>query len=110
MHGNWPHWAELEQMAKRYPNVFVDLSWSFMLGPAEGYRMLQSMFTTVPCNKLLWGGDCYYVEESYGALAQAKRVATSALASLIDDNVVTEDDAIELAVRLFYTNGPSVDR
>lgn len=110
MHGNWPHWGELEQMAKRYPNLFVDLAWSIMLSPAEAGRMLQSMFTTVPSNKLLWGGDCYYVEESYGALVQAKRVVTAALASLIDDSRLGKDDAIGLAVQLFCANGPNVYR
>ena len=108
MHANWPYWGELEQMAKRYPNLHLDLSWAFMLGPAEAVRMLQSFWTSVPANKLLWGGDCYYVEESYGAQMQARRVATEALARLMEMDQITEAEAIELAVRLFCTNGLKV--
>ena len=108
MHASWPDWGEIEQMAKRYPNVMLDLSWAFMLGPREARRMLQSMFTSVPSTKFLWGGDCYYVEESYGAFRQAQRVVSHALVDLVNEQALTEADAVELAVRLFGTNAQAV--
>jgi uncharacterized protein len=110
MHASWPDWGRIEQMAKRYPNVVLDFSWAIMLGPREARRMFQSMFTSVPGNKLIWGGDCYYVEESYGALRQAKRVVSEALADLAEDDVLGEQEAVELAVGLFCTNGPRIYR
>ncbi|MBI4578593.1 MAG: amidohydrolase family protein [Planctomycetes bacterium] len=108
MHASWPYWGELEQMAKRYANLHLDLSWAFMLGPTEAIRMMQSMWTSLPASKLLWGGDCYYVEESYGALVQARRVVTEALARLMEMDQINEAEAIDLAVRLFCTNGLKV--
>lgn len=105
MHASWPDWGRIEQMAKRYPNVMLDLSWAIMLGPKEARRMLTSMFTSIPTSKLLWGGDCYYVEESYGALRQAQRVVTAALADLVIDGELAESEAIDLAVGLFCLNG-----
>ncbi len=108
MHASWPYWGELEQMAKRYPNVYLDLSWAFMLAPVESVRMMESMFTAVPSSKFLWGGDCYYVEESYGALVQAKAVVARALSGLVSVGRLEEAEAVDLADRLFCTNGRGV--
>jgi hypothetical protein len=105
MHASWPYWGEIEQMAKRYSNVFLDLSWSIMLSPLEAQRMLGSMLTAVPINKLLWGGDCCYVEETYGAFVQFQRVLAEALADLIARGLITVEDAIEISTRVFCGNG-----
>ena len=67
--------------------------------------MLTSMVTSIPTSKWLWGGDCYYVEESDGALRQAQRVVTAALADLVIDGELAESEAIDLAVGLFCLNG-----
>jgi hypothetical protein len=104
MHGSWPNWGEVEQMAKRYPNVVLDLSWSVMLAPAEAIRMLESMVTSVPLTKLLWGGDCCYVEESYGAYVQFRRVLGSALARLVSSDTLSPEEAAHAAVRILGRN------
>ena len=108
MHASWPYWGEIEQMAKRFPNVILDLSWTIMSSPVEATRMLESLFTSVPVSKLLWGGDCVYVEESYGVLIQAKRVVSAALSNLVMKGMLDIDEAVELALKLFCTNGLTV--
>lgn len=110
MHASWPYWGETEQLAKRFPNVRLDLAWAIMLAPAEAGRMLESMFTAVPANKLIWGGDAVYVEETYGALVQATRVVATALTNLVQAKLFTQPEAVDLAVRLFCSNGPEIYR
>ena len=108
MHASWPYWGEVEQLAKRLPNVVLDLSWAMMLSPVEAARMLESLLTSVPVTKLLWGGDCHCVEETYGTFIQAKRVVARALDKLVNSGLLNREDAIDLAVRIFCTNGPAI--
>lgn len=108
MHANWPNWGEVEQMAKRYPNVMLDLAWSVMLAPVEAVRMLESMLTSVPLSKLLWGGDCCYAEESYGAYLQFRRVLSCACARLVAADILTPQEATQAAVQILHRNGTTL--
>lgn len=105
MHGSWPYWGEIEQMAKRFPNVYLDLSWCAMVSPVETQRMLLSMLTSLPIKKLVWGADCVYVEESYGAMCQMRRVLVSVLAELMSHGAIGESEAVDIAVDILCRNG-----
>ena len=105
MHASWPYWGEIEQLAKRFPNVYLDLSWAIMMSPEESRRMLASMFTSVPVHKFIWGGDCVYVEETYGVFIQACEIVCTALYDLVERKYLSTAEAVEVAVRVFCTNG-----
>jgi predicted TIM-barrel fold metal-dependent hydrolase len=104
MHGSWPYWGEIEQMAKRFPNVALDLSWSALLGPEESIRMITSLVRSVPTSKIMWGGDCYFAEESYGAVRQFRKVLATALSSLVNTEKLSADEAVDVAVQIFCRN------
>jgi len=110
MHASWPFWHEVEELGKRYPNVRLDLSWLIAVSPLDGQRMLESMFATLPANKMVWGGDCVYVEETYGTFLQARRVVAEALASLVESKVLDREAAIDLAVGIFCKNALGIWR
>ena len=107
-HAGWPYWGEAEQLSRRFHNVILDLSWCTVLSPVESIRMLESMFTVVPSNKFTWGADMMHVEHTYGSLIQAKRVVVQALINLITADVLSADEAIELSVKVFCKNAPSI--
>jgi predicted TIM-barrel fold metal-dependent hydrolase len=104
MHASWPYWGEIEQMAKRFPNVALDLAWSAMLGPVEAVRMIASLITSVPTSKIMWGGDCYFAEESYGAYRQFRRVLARALSELVNADSLCEKESVEVAVQILCRN------
>lgn len=105
MHIAWPHQEELLALAKHQPNVVVDLCWAWILAPLSTRDFVQRFLTTVPANKLLcFGGDHLAVENVVGHAEIARRGLEGALAGLVDDDWLTEDEALALVPALMRTN------
>ena len=66
------------------------------------------MFDCVPYNKLFWGGDCAFIEESTGSLEFGKGVVAEVLAARIERGLLTEDVAREIIRRIFRENAIEV--
>ena len=103
-HGGFPYPGESAALAGRFPNVYLNFTWFTMLSPTEARRALSSWIEMVPMHKFLWGGDCVYVEETYGAFLLARRVVADALYDKIEDGWLDEATALEFARGFFYAN------
>ncbi|MFH0964162.1 MAG: amidohydrolase family protein [Planctomycetota bacterium] len=104
MHGGFPYTRELANLAKRFPNVYVDISWLPMLSESASEQAIAELITLAPCHKLVWGGDCVFAEETYGAFKIALESLAGALARLIDSDQISRPDALSLAPLIFSSN------
>jgi hypothetical protein len=105
MHLAWPQQEQLLAVAKHFPNVYLDLCWSWVVAPLVTQDFVQRFLTTVPANKLLcFGGDCLVVENVVGHAEIARRGLQAALEHLVRSGWLTTDDALALVPRLMREN------
>jgi hypothetical protein len=105
MHLAWPQQEQLLAVAKHYPNVFLDLCWSWVVTPLQTRDFVQRFLTTVAANKLLcFGGDCLVVENVVGHAEIARRGLQAALEELVRSGWLTEQDALALVPKLMREN------
>ncbi len=78
-HGGYLYTSELAVLGKTYPNVYLNACWLPLISPSVAKRCLHEWIETVPWTKLLWGGDCQIVEETYGHALLLRRLLTEVL-------------------------------
>jgi len=105
MHISYPYSDELVALAKHYPNVYVDLCWAWSIDPYTVQDFVRTWIHAVPSNKLFaFGGDMFWPTISVAYARQARRWLTRALQAEIDDGLLSEGQAMELATRFMLTN------
>lgn len=105
-HGSYPYMAELAVMAKKFPNVFIDMCWMHIISPAASKQYLEEWLLTVPGNKIMaFGGDeTFSVELVYGHALMARKNVTDVLTKMVLEGYYSEKEAIKLAERILRTN------
>jgi hypothetical protein len=105
MHIGYPYEPEMAALAKHYRNVYVDLCWAWGIDPYSAGDFVRRFIHTVPVNKLfVFGGDTGWPSASVIYARQARRWLTYALQAEIDDGLLTEVQAIQIAGRLMRHN------
>ena len=105
MHIGWPYQDEYIALAKRFPNVSIDLCWAWIINPAASVRFVKEFLMAAPANKLFpFGGDYITVETVYGHSQIARQGMAQALSELIAEGWIQEEEAPELIERLFRGN------
>lgn len=105
MHAGYPYTAETIAVAKHFPNVNVDMCWTWSIDPFAASRFIRQMIHTVPINKLFtFGGDTLWPTAAVAYARQARQWLTRALQATIDDGDLTEPEAIALASRFMHLN------
>jgi len=105
MHIAYPYSHELIALAKHYPNVWVDLCWAWSIDPYSSCDFVRRFIHTVPINKLFaFGGDTGWPTSAYAYAEQARKWLSRALESEVSDGLLTEKQAMDVALRLMQTN------
>ena len=105
MHIAYPYSAELVSLAKHYRNVYADLCWAWSIDPYSSCDFVRRFIHAAPANKLFaFGGDTGWPTSSVAYAIQARRWLTRALQGEVDDGLLTETEAIELATRFMRGN------
>jgi hypothetical protein len=108
-HIGYPYHNEVVTMAKQYHNVFVDMCWAWILDPAESIQFLRSFLVSAPHNKLFaFGGDYFVVEPVAGHAHLARVGITRAIASLIEDGLLTVEEAPALIESIMRGNALAI--
>jgi hypothetical protein len=104
-HGSYPYGGLLSALAKNYPNVYIDMNWTYSISPTYIERYLNEWIETVPASKLIaFGGDAMVVENVYSELVTAKRIITSVLSGKVRDGYFTEEEARKVARMILHDN------
>lgn len=104
-HASYPYGGELSTLAKNFPNVFIDMCWSYVISPSYSKRYLHEWIETVPANKIMaFGGDYNFVEAVYAHSVMARQVIADVLIEKVRDRYLTEDEAIDIAKMILREN------
>ncbi len=104
MHGGYPYWGESATLAVRFPNVYLNLAWLTMISDSEARVALHSWLDQVPANKIMWGGDCVFVEETYGTYLVSREQVIDVLGEKISRSEISPDDGLVCLQRIFCDN------
>jgi len=108
-HGGYPYGGELGTLAKNFPNVYIDMCWTYVISPSYSERYLHEWIETVPANKIMgFGGDYSFVEAVYAHSVIARQVITRVLISKVRDRYLTEKEAIDIANMILRENAIQV--
>ncbi len=104
-HASYPYGGELGTLAKNFPNVFIDMCWSYVISPSYSKRYLHEWIETVPANKIMaFGGDYDFVEAVYAHSVMARQIIADVLIEKVRDRYLTESEAIDIAKMILREN------
>lgn len=106
MHLAYPWSRDLLGMAFVYRNIWLDLTWSFLLSPSHFKLALHESIEVLPDeSRMMLGGDNLHVEETYGAMITARRLIAEVLEEKVEAGYFGVEDARRLARKIFHENG-----
>ena len=106
MHLGYP-WAEdILGLGFIHRNVWLDLTWSWLISPSFFKRTLHEAIEVLPDeSRMMLGGDNWHAEESYGTFRWARRLIGEVLEEKVDAGYFSEDDAKRLGRKILHDNG-----
>jgi hypothetical protein len=105
-HMGIPYVRETAIIGKNFPNVWLNLCWCHVISPNITCQILDELIDLVPMNKIIaFGGDYdLAVEKVYGHLVMARENIAKVLGKRIEEGLITENEAIEIAKKWFIEN------
>jgi hypothetical protein len=105
MHLAYPWSHDLLGMAFVYRNIWLDLTWSLLLSPTHFKVALHEAIETLSDeSRMMFGGDNWHVEETYGTLKLARQLLGEVLQEKIGAGYFWAQDAERLAARILREN------
>jgi len=105
MHLAYPWSHDLLGMAFVYRNIWLDLTWSFLISPTHFKLALHEAIETLPDeSRLMFGGDNWHVEETYGTIKLARQLIGDVLEEKVTTGYFRFEDAQRLAARILREN------
>ncbi len=105
MHLAYPWSVDLLGMAFVYRNIWIDLTWSFLLSGSHFKRALHEAIEILPDeSRLMFGGDNWHAEESFSSFKHARNLISEVLQEKVDCGYFQESDARRLAEKIFSKN------
>ena len=105
-HMGVPYVRQTAIIGKNFPNVWLNLCWCHVISPRITRTAMDELIDLVPVNKIIaFGGDYGLpVEKVYGHLVMARENIVKVLGKRIEENLLTENEAIDIAKKWFYNN------
>jgi hypothetical protein len=92
-------------MAFVYRNIWIDLTWSWLLSPTRFGHAFQEAVDVLPDeSRMMLGGDTWHAEEAYGAIDGARTLIAESLDSMVRAGRFRRSDAERLAMKIFQQN------
>ena len=108
MHLAYPWSQDLFGLAFVYRNIWLDLTWSFLLSPSRFANDLHEAIEVLPDeSRMMFGGDNWHVEESYATISLARERIGHVLAEKVEAGYFLEADAQRLARKICSENAVS---
>ena len=105
MHLAYPWSSDLLGMAFVYRNIWIDLTWSFLLSPTHFDRAFHEAIEILPDeSRMMLGGDNWHAEETYATLGTARDLIGRALDAKIRARYFSTASAERLATRILSEN------
>ncbi|MFI4912249.1 MAG: amidohydrolase family protein [Sedimentisphaeraceae bacterium JB056] len=93
-------------LGKNFPNVFLNLCWTYLVSQSITENAINEIIDTVPVNKIFaFGADsCWSIEQVYGHYIIAAETLSRAFAKRIDQGLLEIDDAKHILKMWLYDN------
>lgn len=105
MHLAYPWSRDLLGMTFVYRNIWLDLTWSFLLSPSHFKLALHEAIEILPDeSRMMLGGDNWHLEETYGAMRTARRLIADVLEEKVATGYFSRTTAERLACRILSEN------
>jgi len=97
-HAGYPWLDEVLAMSSERPNLIVDTCWLPIISPSAAVRFYREYPEIAHrSDTLLWGGDNWHVEETYGAALTFKDCLAKAIADKVEGGYWTRREALRFA-------------
>jgi predicted TIM-barrel fold metal-dependent hydrolase len=104
-HVGYPNVREAIMLGKVWPNVRMNMAWTYLISQHFAYEALDEMLEMLPDNKIFgFGGDYYVVEKVFGHLCMARETIARALAKRVNEKSMTLSRALEIGRKMLYDN------
>ncbi len=104
-HLGYPYVREAIMLGKVWPNVRLNLCWTYLISQKFAMEALDELLEMVPVNKIFaFGGDYYVVEKVFGHLVMARETIAKVLAKKVSEGVFSFDRGLEIARMMLYSN------
>ena len=107
-HGGYPWTSEVAALLLTFPNVYADTCWLPIISPSAAKNFLRELIEITGGNRIMWGGDCWIVEGTYGALLTMKHVLLDVLSKYTEDGYLMFSDAAAIAENILRTNAENL--
>lgn len=105
VHSGYPYHAEAGYMANVLPRVYCDLSEGIPFAGNAARRIVTEVLEMAPLSKVVYGSDGYGVPEiNYIGAKLGKRAVGQALQELVDEGMLSPDEAQDAAVLILSEN------
>lgn len=105
LHAGWPFFRELTHLTAIYPNVWMDLSLAVPFATVGIPAMIREILGMAPFHKVLFATDAFTMPEIYWIAARWGRWGLSqALTKLTEQGFLTEEEAMQAALDIFWDN------
>ncbi|MBK8047536.1 MAG: amidohydrolase family protein [Anaerolineales bacterium] len=99
----WPYYRETAHLAAIYANVWLDLSLAIPFATVGIPTMIRDVLGMAPFSKVMFATDAFTMPEIYWVAAKWGRWGVQrVLEELIDDGLIGEDEAIQVARSVFH--------
>ncbi len=106
----WPYLDEVAYLAKHCPNAYIDICWLPILSPAHAEAALRAYIGYVPGHKLMLSQDATSVELAAGSTLVYRTLLKKVLAERVDDGLISEAQALDVARWALADNARAVYR
>ena len=104
-HVGYPNVREAIMLGKAWPNVRLNMAWTYIISQHFAYDALSEMVEMLPDNKIFgFGGDYYVIEKVFGHLCMARETIAAVLADKIARHELTAERALRMAEKMLYDN------
>lgn len=111
IHGGYPYTIEAAWLSKVFPNVYFELSTAIppTFAPAVSAERYRQVIQITPVTKIVYGSDAIELPELHWFSAKlAKAALAEALAQLVNEDSLNEEDAYEAAGMILNQNAQSL--
>ena len=111
MHLAYPWSRDLLGMAFVYRNIWIDLTWSWLLSPSHFKLALHEAIEILPDEgRMMLGGDNWHIEETVGTMHSFRSLLIEVLDEKISNGYLRVEQALNLGERILSQNAKAFFR
>ncbi len=100
----WPFLQESAYLAKKHPNIYIDICWQPILNPEFLVQSLGLWLNYVPLNKITMGNDATSIEMAVGSSILAKHILASVLDRFGANSNIEKNQLLQTALDFLHNN------